>query len=90
MYRARRVNRPPLPKTRADIDLQGQWTTTKQDERFLLHQDEDMLIFATDDNLSTLSSATTVFMDGTFKSAPASSHLLPTSREVQRHLLQHV
>ena len=51
MYRARCVNRPPLPKTRADINLQGQWTTTKQGERFLLHQEEDMLIFATDDNI---------------------------------------
>ena len=71
MYRARRRNMPPLPATRADINIQGQWSTTNDNNRFLLHQDDQMIIFSTDENLQKLSEADQVFMDGTFKVAPA-------------------
>ena len=71
MYRARRRNMPPLPATRADINIQGQWSTTNDNNRFLLHQDDQMIIFSIDENLQKLSEADQVFMDGTFKVAPA-------------------
>ena len=71
MYRARRQNMPPLPATRADINIQGQWSTTNDNNRFLLHQDDQMIIFSTDEDLQKLSEADQVFMDGTFKVAPA-------------------
>ena len=70
MYRARRKNLPQLPATRSDIELEGQWATTNDNQRFLLHKDDDMIVLATDDNLEKLASAETVFMDGTFRVAP--------------------
>jgi hypothetical protein len=37
MYRARRQNMPPLPATLEDINLQGQWALTNDNQQFLLH-----------------------------------------------------
>ena len=74
LYRARSRVRPPLPPTRSDIALDGRWTTTLAGDRFLLSDEGDanrMLIFATDDNLTHLANATTIFGDGTFYAAPA-------------------
>ena len=61
---------PPLPQTRDEIDLSGEWSLTNNDERFLLHQDENMIIFSTDKCLERLAQTETIFMDGTFKAAP--------------------
>lgn len=70
MYRARRQNMPPLPVTRDDIVLEGQWAVTNDNEPFILHQDNDMVLLGTDSNLHLLSTADTIFMDGTFKISP--------------------
>lgn len=70
VYRARRQNMPPLPVTRDDIVLEGQWAVTNDNEPFILHQDNDMVLLGTDSNLHLLSTADTIFMDGTFKISP--------------------
>ena len=70
MHRARQQVMPPVPSTRADIDLSGEWSLTHQGASFLLHQDEDLVIFTTDDNLQRLAASNTIFMDGTFRSYP--------------------
>ena len=73
LYRARSKRLPNIPHSRSEIDLQGQWTQTKDGRPFLLANDgaEDrILIFGTAQNLRYLCLATEIFMDGTFKSAP--------------------
>ena len=70
MHRARRAEMPPVPKTFEDINLEGQWSRTCAGERFLLSQADNIIIFATDQNLEVLAQSPIVFMDGTFKSAP--------------------
>ena len=36
MYKSRRKRLPPLPKSRAEIDLTGEWVNMLSPERFLL------------------------------------------------------
>ena len=70
MHRARQQVMPPVPTARTDINLEGEWKETTTGQNFLLHQDEDILMFATDSNLRQLAATRTIFMDGTFKSTP--------------------
>ena len=67
MHRARRAEMPPVPKTFEDINLEGQWSRTCAGERFLLSQADNIIMFATDQNLEVLAQSPIVFMDGTFK-----------------------
>ena len=60
MYTARRHNMPPLPETRDDINLEGQWGMTTVNQPFLQHQDDNMILLATD-NLEMLASADTIY-----------------------------
>ena len=39
MYRSRRKRLPPLPKTRGEIDLTGDWVNTLSEERFLFRDE---------------------------------------------------
>ncbi|XP_071083866.1 uncharacterized protein [Haliotis cracherodii] len=62
---------PKLPKTRAEVDIAAPWRETH--ERFLLFADgeeDKMLVFATDDQLRVLQSASIVYTDGTFCACP--------------------
>ena len=72
LNRARNKGIPAIPRRVDDVDIQGPWAETWQDERFLLNQDNDreILIFATDDDLRKLSQCRNVYMDGTFHSCP--------------------
>ena len=70
MYRVRRQNMSSLPASREDINLEGQWALTNDNKQFLLHQDDDMVLFATDNNLEMMAAADVIFMDGTFKISP--------------------
>ena len=70
MLRARRQHQPALPKDRHSVDLSGAWSLTSANQSFLLHQDSDMLIFTTDENLKILAALDTMYMDVTFKSSP--------------------
>ena len=84
MWRARRENIPPLPTSRDDTDLSGDWSLSIAGERFLLHQGSDMIIFATDQFLRLLAECDTIFMDGTFKAAPKQFKQLYTIRGTYR------
>ena len=70
MNRARRRTLPTLPQTRADVHLEGEWSRTKRGDDFVVHQDEEMVIFSTTENLERLAGSDTIFIDGTFKIAP--------------------
>ena len=74
LYRHRRKTIPVLPQTRAEVDLEDDWTRTTDDERFLLlskGEENKILAFSTDQQLRALQAAETVYMDGTFSSCPA-------------------
>ena len=55
LYRSRRRRKrfPPIPKSRAEIEAEGEFTTTLSGYRFIcrVEGDADKLIFATDKNL---------------------------------------
>ena len=70
MYRTRREGLPPIPHRREDIILTDYYKLTLNKEEFLQHQENSFIIFSTDQNLRALSTSDTVYMDGTFKSAP--------------------
>ncbi|KAL5014665.1 hypothetical protein ScPMuIL_008935 [Solemya velum] len=74
LYRARQKMYPSLPTTRQNIELKEQWTQTLNNQRFLLADDGEgdqrIIIFATDLMLQRLTTATTLYMDGTFKAYP--------------------
>ena len=73
LYRSRRARLPPLPQSRADLDLSGEWCKTVSGEDFVLVDDgssDRIVIFCTLDNLHRLAEAETWFLDGTFHAAP--------------------
>ena len=56
LYRHRRKTIPVLPQTRAEVDLEDDWTRTTDDEHFLLVSDGEenkILAFSTDWQCST-------------------------------------
>ena len=59
-----------MPSTRDDIDLDGQWTTTVQEDRFLLGEDGDgankIIAFASNSALHALANVDTYHMEGCF------------------------
>lgn len=70
MHRTRRSKMPPVPTSIAEINLEDQWSLTLGGQQFLLSQEGEIIIFATETNLRMLAQTSIVFMDGTFKSAP--------------------
>ncbi|KAJ8299938.1 hypothetical protein KUTeg_021457 [Tegillarca granosa] len=73
LYNQRSKTIPKLPATRQDINLEGKWRETPTGDNFLLIYDGDqqrILIFSTDFNLTHLTTASTVYGDGTFYSCP--------------------
>ncbi|KFD46117.1 hypothetical protein M514_13012 [Trichuris suis] len=72
--RVQNRNRPPNPKSMRGIDLPLQYTVTKRGEPFLMHDsgsedEERIVIFSTEENVAYLSASSTLFCDGTFKTA---------------------
>ena len=70
LYRARQSAMPPIPETVQDIHFEGEWDRTKSRKRFLLHQDDSMVIFATRLFCEKLTLSEVIICDGTFRSAP--------------------
>ena len=73
LYTSRARRLPRIPHTRAEVELQGEWRTTLDGRDFVLAndgQDDKIIIFGTVQNLRLLCQADTIFMDGTFKTAP--------------------
>jgi hypothetical protein len=63
---------PPIPATINDVDIRDEWQRTWRDKTFMQHLDNawGIVIFATDKNLRILARCDTIFLDGTFRSAP--------------------
>ena len=62
---------PPTPKTAIEALVEGPRAhTVSRKQRFLLHHDPDMIIFATNQGLEYLLRANYMIGHGTFKSAP--------------------
>ena len=64
---------PALPPTRADIVLEGKWTLTTANDRFLMVDDgadDRILVFTTQQNLTHLVAADVIYGDGTFYTSP--------------------
>ena len=63
-----------MPSTRGNSDLDGQWTTTVQGDRFLLGEDGDgadkIIAFASNSALRAIANVDTYHMDETFATAP--------------------
>ena len=74
LYRERRKRFPTMPTSRAEVQLEGTWTTTVMGDRFLLGEDGEgdnkIIAFASDRGLKELSNAETYYVDGTFDTAP--------------------
>ena len=70
LYRSRRKQTPPLPRSMTDIALEGRWTQRATGDNFLLFDDNQptrcIIAFATTENLRDLTNADIVFCDGTF------------------------
>ena len=74
LYRARHENTPILPTHRRDISLSNRFTKSKSGEDLLLVDDGDddkILIFATEENLSLMGDADSFYIDGTFSTCPS-------------------
>ena len=72
MYRKRRQEQPPLPRTREEVDIPDRLRQL-DGENLLLVDDGDMekiLIFSTRQNLNLLAEADTLYGDGTFYAEP--------------------
>lgn len=73
-YNQRHKTLPALPTSLADLQLQGEWTETTTGQQFLLADDNTngrILLFSTQQNLTHLAAADTVYGDGTFHVCPA-------------------
>ena len=69
MYNKRKKTLPVLSKTVDEININGIWAQTSKGDPFLLADDNTagrMLIFSTQNNLTHLEAADTIYVDGTF------------------------
>ncbi|XP_064648761.1 uncharacterized protein LOC135500972 [Lineus longissimus] len=72
LNRTRVSQLPEIPVEVEDVVIEGQWAETWLQERFLLHQDNDLgiALFAPDANLTALQQCREIYMDGTFRCCP--------------------
>ena len=72
LKRRRASSFPPVPHTIQDVAISGEWSRSWNDKNFLMHIDNGwgIAVFATDRSLRILSKCSTIFVDGTFRSAP--------------------
>ncbi|XP_074655654.1 uncharacterized protein LOC141909168 [Tubulanus polymorphus] len=63
---------PEIPHDIDSVNVAGEWARCWNGRRFLLHHDNDwgILIFGADRNLRALNVSNTLYMDGTFRTAP--------------------
>jgi len=59
---------PPIPRTRVDLDMQGEWARTWNEKSHMTLNDivTDLLVFMAKANTKLLCDSDTVFIDGTF------------------------
>ena len=73
LYRERRKRLPPMPQTRAEVTLAGDWAYTLGGEPFILAEegtDDKIILLGTQSNLHHLAEAECLYMDGTFQTCP--------------------
>ena len=70
LYRKRREKLPSLPVTRSEVEFGGEWAKAMSGAEFLLGSQNDIHMFATEDNLKILAEADELYMDGTFRITP--------------------
>ena len=70
--RAKREELPRISRTLNDVDINGVWAQTWNNENFLVHSDNGwgVAIFATEENLRALQRCRDMYIDGTFRTAP--------------------
>ena len=64
---------PRIPHSRVEVQLEGEWRRTIDGRDFILANDDEdnrLIIFDTVHNLRLLYQSNTIYMDGTFKTAP--------------------
>jgi hypothetical protein len=63
---------PPLPRTINDVDIDGEYAKTWKGRQFLTYQDNGcgIAVFMTTKMIKVLPDCQTLYVDGTFKSAP--------------------
>jgi hypothetical protein len=78
VLRTRLAKYPPMPTTREAINFDGEYSRTEGGQRFLLHHDNNIVIFASDEALQLVSASDIILLDGTFNSSPALFYQLYT------------
>ena len=73
LYRRRSLAFPPVPATIASLRIEGEWAVTWADERHvtLVERQWGIVVFFTRRHARCLSQCDTIFVDGTFRTAPA-------------------
>lgn len=71
---------PPTPTNIDEVIIQDEWARTWNDRPFLCHLDNDwgVAVFMTADHARVLRNCSTIFIDGTFRTAPHPYHQLVT------------
>ena len=72
LYRVKASQCPPIPHNIQQVQINGMFVQPFLGERYLLHLDNGIrvAIFATDFELRQMGNAQTLYVDGTFKTAP--------------------
>ena len=72
LCRTKAAQCPPIPQGIQDVRIAGAFAQTYLGERYLLelNNGEGVAIFTTDAQLATMANCTTIYVDGTFRTAP--------------------
>ena len=71
LYREKRKRLPPMPQTRAEVTLAGDWIGPIHLEVILAEgADDEIILLGTQSNLPHLAEADCLYMDGTFQTCP--------------------
>ena len=66
LFFKRREDHPPLPTEIQAIVHGGAWASTISGQPFILHKDDDQVLFTTDANLRIFAQLDTLYIDSTF------------------------
>ncbi len=91
LKRKKKQNVPPIPNNIADVRIAGPWAETWDGQHNLLHIDNNwgIAIFATRKQMKLLRRASTLYVDGTFRSTPRPYKQIYTLHaEVRGHVVQ--
>jgi len=80
---------PPMPRTRADVDVRGEWARTWNDESHMTLSDiaTGLLVFITKTNTKLLRDSDKILIDGTFRTAMRPFYQLVTIHVLSRGIV---